>query len=78
MKQMFGPGGNLTFGHHKGTHASKLPKGWIQWATENIKGFKEALDAALAQKPPSKRPKGRTYILNPHTRYDPTKYHHGQ
>lgn len=62
MKVLFDHSGNYTIGARKGTHVSDLPKSYVEWASENIKGFKAQY--AMAMKPKEQtRPKGRTYIL---------------
>lgn len=60
--------GNLTFGRHKGTHHSKLPSSWIEWACVNVRGFQEELGRTKAQAMPLEKtkPTGRYYQLKPH------------
>lgn len=68
----FDSSGICLFGSHRGTHASKLPAGWVAWASSNVEGFREAYEAAKTSEPPPpippRRPTGRTYILKPFKR----------
>ena len=65
----FSHDGVCLFGKHKGSHASALPKLWVEWAKANVEGFAAAYATALTRQPsppPTRpRPAGRRYILKP-------------
>lgn len=61
--------GHLKIGKtYSGTHATKLPSGYCQWASDAMKGFQEELEQALLipiPEPKATNPNARQYKLSP-------------
>lgn len=55
--------GMITFGAYRGKHFSLVPRNWLEWACENVSGFRVELTHAKQ----TARPRtGRKYILRPY------------
>lgn len=69
-KACFTKHGVCLIGSMKGVRASKMRKGWVEWAKKEIDGFDEQWQKAMAAPKEQTKPEGRTYILK---RWTPKK-----
>lgn len=72
-RKNFDSSGCILFGKHRGSHWSKIPVAWLDWAYDNVQGFPADLRAAKdipLREAPARAHGGRVWIFpNPPKHY---------